>query len=143
MPLLTLHDINLDFGDQLIFDHADFTLEAGERVCLIGRNGAGKSTLFKVITGAVVPDSGAIRRRGDVHISQLEQTLPSALDVTVHDYVAGGLETHTKLITRYSALTAEELMRRYTRIVFAQAGTIEETARRLDLDRRTVKARLA
>ncbi len=41
------------------------------------------------------------------------------------------------------ALTAEELMRRYTRIVFAQAGTIEETARRLDLDRRTVKARLA
>ena len=41
------------------------------------------------------------------------------------------------------ALTAEELLRRYTRIVFAQAGTIEETARRLDLDRRTVKARLA
>ena len=109
MSLLTLHDINLDFGDQLIFDHADFTLEAGERVCLIGRNGAGKSTLFKVITGAVVPDSGAIRRRGDVHISQLEQSLPSALDVTVHDYVAGGLETHIKLITRYSALTAEQL----------------------------------
>ena len=41
------------------------------------------------------------------------------------------------------SLTAEELLRRYTRIVFAQAGTIEETARRLDLDRRTVKARLA
>ena len=41
------------------------------------------------------------------------------------------------------ALTAEELLRRYTRIVFDQAGTIEETARRLDLDRRTVKARLA
>ena len=39
-------------------------------------------------------------------------------------------------------LTAEELLRRYTRIVHAQAGTIEETARRLDLDRRTVKARL-
>ena len=41
------------------------------------------------------------------------------------------------------SLTAEELLRRYTRIVFAQAKTIEETARRLDLDRRTVKARLA
>ena len=40
------------------------------------------------------------------------------------------------------ALTAEELLRRYTRIVFAQAGSIEATARRLDLDRRTVKARL-
>jgi transcriptional regulator with GAF, ATPase, and Fis domain len=39
-------------------------------------------------------------------------------------------------------LTAEELLRRYTRIVHAKAGSIEETARRLDLDRRTVKARL-
>ncbi len=46
-------------------------------------------------------------------------------------------------IIESGALTAEELMRRYTRIVFAQARTIEETARRLDLDRRTVKARLS
>jgi ActR/RegA family two-component response regulator len=45
-------------------------------------------------------------------------------------------------IIETGALTAEELLRRYTRIVFAQAGTIEETARRLDLDRRTVRARL-
>ena len=109
MSLLSLHDINLDFGEQLIFDHANFTLEAGERVCVIGRNGAGKSTLFKVITGAVVPDSGTLRRRGDVHIGQLEQTLPGNLDISVHDYVAGGLETHIRLITRYSELTAEEL----------------------------------
>ncbi len=40
-------------------------------------------------------------------------------------------------------LTAEELLRRYTQEVFAQAGTIKETARRLDVDWRTVKARLA
>lgn len=47
------------------------------------------------------------------------------------------------MVIESGSLTAEELLRRYTRIVFAQAGTIEETARRLDLDRRTVKARLA
>ena len=109
MSLLTLNDINLDFGDQLIFDHADFTLEAGERVCLIGRNGAGKSTLFKVITGAVVPDSGAVRRRGAVNIGQLEQTLPGDLEITVHDFVAAGLATHINLIKRYGELTATEL----------------------------------
>jgi hypothetical protein len=45
-------------------------------------------------------------------------------------------------IIETGALTAEELLRRYTRIVFARAGTIEEKARRLDLDRRTVRARL-
>ena len=52
-----------------------------------------------------------------------------------------GTEDWNALIAS-GALTAEELLRRYTRIVFAQAGSIEETARRLDLDRRTVKARL-
>ena len=55
--------------------------------------------------------------------------------------VRGEAEDWNTLIES-GALTAEELLRRYTRIVFAQAGTIEETARRLDLDRRTVKARL-
>lgn len=54
----------------------------------------------------------------------------------------GGAEDWNATIEAGS-LTAEELLRRYTRIVHAQAGTIEETARRLDLDRRTVKARLA
>ena len=56
--------------------------------------------------------------------------------------VRGAAEDWNAIIES-GALTAEELMRRYTRIVFAQAGTIEETARRLNLDRRTVKARLA
>lgn len=54
----------------------------------------------------------------------------------------GGAEDWNALIES-GALTAEELLRRYTRLVHGQAGTIEETARRLDLDRRTVKARLA
>jgi transcriptional regulator with AAA-type ATPase domain len=39
-------------------------------------------------------------------------------------------------------LTAEEVLRRYTRSVFARTGTIKETARLLDVDRRTVRARL-
>jgi DNA-binding NtrC family response regulator len=53
----------------------------------------------------------------------------------------GGADDWNALIAS-GTLTAGELLRRYTRVVFAQAGTIEETARRLDLDRRTVKAKL-
>ena len=56
--------------------------------------------------------------------------------------LARGAADDWNVIIGGGTLTAEELLRRYTRIVFAQAGTIEETARRLDLDRRTVKARL-
>lgn len=57
--------------------------------------------------------------------------------------LAAGAADDWNALIGSGALTAEELLRRYTRIVFAQAGSIEETARRLDLDRRTVKARLA
>ena len=53
---------------------------------------------------------------------------------------AGAADWH--VLMESGALTAEELLRRDTRIVFAQAGSIEETARRLDRDRRTVQARL-
>lgn len=53
----------------------------------------------------------------------------------------GGADDWNTLIEGGS-LTAEELLRRYTKIVHARAGTLEETARRLDLDRRTVRARL-
>ncbi|MFT3783241.1 MAG: sigma 54-interacting transcriptional regulator [Nibricoccus sp.] len=54
----------------------------------------------------------------------------------------GAADDWNTIIER-GTLTAEQLLERYTRIVYEQAGTIEETARRLDLDRRTVKARLA
>jgi DNA-binding NtrC family response regulator len=56
---------------------------------------------------------------------------------------ASGREDWNEFLNR-GAATAEDVLRRYTRQVYEQAGNnIEETARRLDLDRRTVKARLA
>ena len=54
---------------------------------------------------------------------------------------ASGAEDWNTLLGE-GRMTAEEVLRRYTRQVHAQAGTVEETARRLDQDRRTVKARL-
>jgi ATP-binding cassette subfamily F protein uup len=41
MPLLSFADVSLAFGPEPLLDHASFQLDAGERVCLIGRNGAG------------------------------------------------------------------------------------------------------
>ncbi|MEQ8232374.1 MAG: ATP-binding cassette domain-containing protein [Gammaproteobacteria bacterium] len=109
MALLNFEQVSLRFGDQVIFRDADFALEERERVCLIGRNGAGKSTLFKLVTGQVEPDSGQVRRRADVHVSQLEQTLPGNLEQTVRECVADGLAHHQALLDHYAALTATEL----------------------------------
>ncbi len=56
MSLITLLDAQLAFGHVALLDHAGFSLEAGERVGLIGRNGAGKSSLLKILGGLEKPD---------------------------------------------------------------------------------------
>ena len=91
MSLLRFDDIGLEFGDQLILRDAEFSIEAGERVCLIGRNGAGKSTTLKLIMGTLEADRGEITPRQDLIVSQLEQTLPEAMDLPVTDVIRSGL----------------------------------------------------
>ena len=108
MSLISLDEISLEFGDQKILHEASMVLEAGERVCLIGRNGAGKSTLLKIITGDIEPDSGEIVQRGDLRISQLRQGLPEELHHSVHDFVMQGLEEHRHYIDAYHELSASE-----------------------------------
>lgn len=107
MTLLTLDDISLEIGDQPLLRHANLTIDPGERVCLIGRNGAGKSTLLRLITGEQQADSGDIRYKQHLRISQLAQSLPEELDQTVHDYVAGGLAHLKSLIEAYQHLAAQ------------------------------------
>ncbi len=91
MALLTIHNAQLAFGDHPLLDHADFSLQENERVCLVGRNGAGKSTLMKVLSGEVILDDGKIQLTQDVVVSRLEQDPPRNEEGTVLDYVSGGL----------------------------------------------------
>ncbi len=54
--LLTLKNINLSFGQNVIFKGSELTIHEGDRIGLIGLNGQGKSTLFKIIDQEVTPD---------------------------------------------------------------------------------------
>ncbi len=102
MTLLRFDDVSLEFGDQLILRDAGLSIEAGERVCLIGRNGAGKSTTFKLISGMLEPDRGEIIARQDLIVSQLEQTLPEAMDLPVTDVIRSGLTQIESLLEEYA-----------------------------------------
>ena len=102
MTLLRFDDVSLDFGDQMILRDAELSIEGGERVCLIGRNGAGKSTTFKLITGQLEPDRGEITARQGLIVSQLEQTLPEALDLPVTDVIRSGLTQIEALLDDYA-----------------------------------------
>ena len=71
--LITLTDIQLAYGHHPLLDHADFAIQAGERIGLIGRNGAGKSSLLRLLDGRTVPDDGDIARTAGLRVATVEQ----------------------------------------------------------------------
>ena len=109
MAIFTFEQVSLAFGDQTILKESEFAIEPGERVCLIGRNGAGKTTVLKLLMGDIEPDHGEIRFSAGVQISQLDQALPSVLDLTVRNYVAAGLGELRELIDLYERRSSEDL----------------------------------
>ena len=109
MSLLRFDEISLDFGELKILHEAQFSIEAGERVCLIGRNGAGKSTTFKLISGEIEPDRGEIVRSDHLVVSQLSQSLPDAMDRNVRDVVRSGLVEIEALVRQYEEQSQQDL----------------------------------
>ena len=109
MSLIRFAEIGLEFGEQTILVDAEFAIEPGERVCLIGRNGAGKSTTLKLISGELEPDRGDIIRQSDLVVAQLTQSLPDAVDLGVRDVVRSGLTEVERLLESYRALAKQSL----------------------------------
>src|SRR5262245_35867413 len=73
VPIATLSNIEKTFGQRVLFDALNFTIDRGERVGLVGENGAGKTTLFKALTGEVQPDSGAVSIARSIKTGYLAQ----------------------------------------------------------------------
>ena len=109
MSLLRFDEIRLEFGEQVILRDAEFSIEPGERICLIGRNGAGKSTTLKLIMGETEPDQGEIVRRSDLIVSQLRQNLPNAMNRNVRDVIRSGLKEVEHLIEQYKSMSGQDL----------------------------------
>jgi ABC-type glutathione transport system ATPase component len=65
MELLRIDGAGKRFGDFVAVSRVSLTLPAGRLTAIIGPNGAGKTTLINLATGAVFPDSGALRFKGE------------------------------------------------------------------------------
>ena len=101
MPLLSIDNLTIAFGAEKLLDGASFQLDAGERVCLIGRNGAGKTTLLRLLAGELHSDGGDIWRQPGLRVATLAQELPADTAATAFEVVAGGLEGLGTLLADY------------------------------------------
>jgi heme ABC exporter ATP-binding subunit CcmA len=59
-PYLELHNVQKSFGLRPVLRGISFTLQAGERLALLGANGAGKTTLLRILAGLTRPGGGRI-----------------------------------------------------------------------------------
>jgi len=101
MSLLQARNLHHSYGDHALLDGVDLTLEAGERVCLVGRNGSGKSTLLKIIAGTIKPDDGEILHSPELRIAELGQEVPQGFSGSVYDCVAQGIGELAGVITEW------------------------------------------
>src|SRR3954469_1294817 len=91
MAVISLSGAQLAFGHVALLDHAEFSLEASERVGLIGRNGTGKSSLLKIIAGMARLDDGLLVMQQGIKITYVEQEPQFDAGMTVFDAVAAGM----------------------------------------------------
>jgi ATP-binding cassette, subfamily F, member 3 len=87
--MLTLAEVRLRRGPQVLIDGASCSIFRGEKVGIVGRNGCGKSTLLALIRGELVPDAGEYRAPPGLAIAAVAQELPDT-DATLVEYIAGG-----------------------------------------------------
>jgi ABC transport system ATP-binding/permease protein len=107
MAVISLSSAQLAFGHVALLDHAEFSLEPGERVGLIGRNGTGKSSLLKVISGSFKLDDGLLVMQQSLKIAYVEQEPQFDPEMSVFDAVASGMGEMQGLLAEYDALTGQ------------------------------------
>ena len=107
MSVISLSNAQLAFGHVALLDHTEFSLEAGERIGLIGRNGTGKSSLLKVIAGLAKLDDGLLSFQQGLRIAYVAQEPEFNPQASVFDTVAAGVSNALELIAQYEQLTSQ------------------------------------
>ncbi|OGL66704.1 hypothetical protein A2856_02985 [Candidatus Uhrbacteria bacterium RIFCSPHIGHO2_01_FULL_63_20] len=88
--IIRFENVNFGYGeDNPILDEASFSLREDAKFTVMGQNGAGKSTIFKLVTGELKPESGAIHVKPGATIAVGRQVMAREhLEESVHDYFA-------------------------------------------------------
>ncbi len=90
MSMISVENLSVQFGGQVLFSHADLQFNPGNCYGIIGANGAGKSTFLRVLSGEVEPSAGAVHIDPKARMSVLKQNQELYNDYTVMDTVIMG-----------------------------------------------------
>jgi ATP-binding cassette subfamily F protein 3 len=110
--LINLQNIGKKLGVKILYENLNLTIQAGEKVGLIGRNGVGKTTLLGIMDGTDTDFTGTIERRRGLIVASTAQEHHEAADQTVLEYVLAGLPEYPAIkhvIDTYPGLMGEDM----------------------------------
>ena len=87
MPVLTVTNLTLLYGEIEIFANLDLQIDERDRIGIVGPNGAGKTSLIRILTGELEANGGAVTWQRGARIGYVPQTPSQAPDGTVNDEV--------------------------------------------------------
>ena len=139
MALITMMEASLAYGDDALLSRADFALEEGERVCLVGRNGTGKSTLLKLFDRRIELDDGRMIFRDGLRINRLAQDPPQDAQGTVYSMVARGIDVVGDALASFKESTDQREQERLAAFIEQHDGWIKDALifkilNKIDLD---------
>lgn len=105
--MVSVENLNVEFGGFTLFDEVSFVLNKNERVALVGKNGAGKSTLLKIIAGLQKPTQGVISYPKEVTVGYLPQQMVLDNTRTVKDEASMAFAHLTDMQKRLDAMHQE------------------------------------
>jgi len=144
--LLKISALSCAHDGDLLFDHLDLVLGAGDRVGVVGPNGAGKTTLLRTLAGELTPAGGTVTHGPQTRIAHVAQQIPDA-DGTVGEFLVGGLGELAAVTARMKSLERRladgadvldeygAVQERWSALEGWTAETkLEEVRQRLDID---------
>src|SRR5437899_2082178 len=139
-PIIAGRDLRKSWGATLVLEHADFLLQAGDKVALVGPNGSGKSTLFRLLAGETTPDLGDLVLKPGLRYGYLPQVPNVPPETVVREVLSApspeaqrieaelaGLEAWMARPDAWDAVDASARMARYESLHVARGSARSES----------------
>ena len=105
MILLTAENIKKSYTEKPLITNVSLSIDAGDKIGLIGVNGTGKSTLLKIIAGAMEAEEGTIIKSRELHMAYLPQNPKYDPNLTIEEQTARYLQELGGNIQQYECNT--------------------------------------
>ncbi|MCX2682975.1 ABC-F family ATP-binding cassette domain-containing protein [Campylobacter sp. MIT 21-1685] len=104
MALIDLRNASKKFGEKIVLEQVNFSVQENEKIAIIGKNGEGKSTFLKILLGSLALDDGRIIRQNNKSIAFLNQNVEFEKSISINELIQQELNEIYSSLAQYNLL---------------------------------------